>query len=203
MTTPLQAAIDRATVYVLRRDGTIESAPMLTRTDWDGATEAQITRSLEAAGIDPRHNDRQYPGGGGNVIVRSEVRGEPQEGYGLAAQEGCLHTWYPGGLGSDRAAYERAGMYYGSPLDGSHSPTIERMRAAEPVRVSVDHENNADEFWSAMQDRFPEISRRFMLDDETEIDRGTWDEIQRLPGFADGPSFAKYALFVVEDSVDA
>lgn len=50
-------------------------------------------------------------------------------------------------------------------------------------------ENNPPEFWAAMDELFPEIADLVREGDAT-VDPGTWDAIQRLEGFDEGPVYA-------------
>lgn len=68
------------------------------------------------------------------------------------------------------------------------------------VRIMPDPENNADFFWSNLDETFPEIASELRQEGYATVSEATWDAIQRLVGFANGPHYAKNALLVVSDT---
>lgn len=71
--------------------------------------------------------------------------------------------------------------------------------ASEKLNVRVDHECNAEEFWAALRERHPELAKDLERQNTVTVPRSTWEEIQTLPGFADGPAYARTALIEVSD----
>ena len=65
-----------------------------------------------------------------------------------------------------------------------------------PVTIHVDNENNSDEFWGHLDERFPEIAQVLREYDRVRVRDEDWDAIQALPGFANGPDHAREALYV-------
>jgi len=66
------------------------------------------------------------------------------------------------------------------------------------VSIEVDEEFNADSFWEAFDESFPEIAEVVRSKGETNVTTETWEEIKRLNGFADGPSYAPHALIEIQ-----
>ena len=74
------------------------------------------------------------------------------------------------------------------------------------MRIVVDEENNAEEFWehvrcsSSVPHELIELSDTITVSDERAAEIEAWCE--KTPGYADGPEYDKYALvFVPEDLV--
>jgi hypothetical protein len=65
------------------------------------------------------------------------------------------------------------------------------------ITIKADDENNADLFWVNLDKAMPEIADQ-LRSGEVEVNAETWEEIQKIEGFADGPSYAPQALFEVE-----
>jgi methylphosphotriester-DNA--protein-cysteine methyltransferase len=65
------------------------------------------------------------------------------------------------------------------------------------VTIKADFENNAETFWAAFDEAYPEIANQVREGGAT-VDSATWRAIQSLEGFSDGPSYARDALMVVE-----
>ncbi len=66
------------------------------------------------------------------------------------------------------------------------------------ITIKADDENNAIEFWQSLDEQFPAIAKELRDNDQASIDAETWNAIQSLKGFSDGPEFARNALVVVE-----
>ena len=77
------------------------------------------------------------------------------------------------------------------------------------VLVKIDYENNAEEFWNAFAKEYPqlrasdpevfEVCKEIAADREVEIVDAEAiqrfsDFVEALPGYSDGPAFAKTAL---------
>lgn len=69
-----------------------------------------------------------------------------------------------------------------------------------PVHVVVDPECPAEEFWTNLRERFPEIAARLQREGKTEITEFQWEVIQCLQGFYKGPWYAPTALIKQEKS---
>lgn len=65
------------------------------------------------------------------------------------------------------------------------------------ITVKPDDENNAVEFWEALAEQFPAIAKELRDNNQASIDAETWNAIQSLKGFRDGPDYARNALIVV------
>ena len=64
---------------------------------------------------------------------------------------------------------------------------------SDTVTIEVDYENNAKVFLPVFKKQFPEIDSQ--LDrGKAQVDRATWNEIQKIKGFRDGPAYAPTAL---------
>ena len=72
------------------------------------------------------------------------------------------------------------------------------MASATQVTVRADDENNANEFWGEFDEQFPEIAKQ-VRKGITTVSVKTWEAIQQLAGFSDGPSHARDALLVIEE----
>jgi hypothetical protein len=62
------------------------------------------------------------------------------------------------------------------------------------IAVRVDDENNADEWWGALREKYPAFAASLEKNGAAVIKDTLWDALTMLPGFADGPEYAKYAL---------
>ena len=67
------------------------------------------------------------------------------------------------------------------------------MKKVEKVTIKADFENNAETFWAAFAKAFPAVANQVRGGKAT-IDGATWEAIQALEGFSDGPSYAPNAL---------
>jgi hypothetical protein len=71
------------------------------------------------------------------------------------------------------------------------------------VTIAANDENNAEIFWGEFDERFPEIATQ-VRNGITTVSVKTWEAIQQLAGFSDGPSYARDALLVItEDEIEA
>lgn len=66
------------------------------------------------------------------------------------------------------------------------------------VKITADLENNAETFWDALSESFPEIAAQLREADTAVVDEKTWAAIQSLPGFDAGPDYARNALIVAK-----
>ena len=62
------------------------------------------------------------------------------------------------------------------------------------IAVRVDDENNAETWWTALREQFPDFARSLARNGAAVIDAPLWDELAALPGFEDGPEHAPTAL---------
>jgi hypothetical protein len=62
------------------------------------------------------------------------------------------------------------------------------------IKIRIEEENNAEEFWGNLDESHPEIADKLRRDGETVVGADTWEAIQNLEGFADGPDHAQTAL---------
>lgn len=67
---------------------------------------------------------------------------------------------------------------------------------ANTITIKADMENNADTFWAAFDEAYPEVADAIRKNDFATVDQATWDAIQNLEGFSDGPAYARNALLV-------
>lgn len=65
-------------------------------------------------------------------------------------------------------------------------------------RVTIDLENNAEEFFAALAEKYPAIDQQ-LSDGEAVITDEEWQAIRLLPGFANGPDYAREALVEIEE----
>lgn len=71
------------------------------------------------------------------------------------------------------------------------------MNANQSVTITADHENNAEIFWNNFQDAFQDLAHLLGAGNTVTISREKWVKIQAIPGFSDGPEFARGALIEV------
>jgi hypothetical protein len=64
---------------------------------------------------------------------------------------------------------------------------------SEKITIKADDENNAETFWNAFDESYPEIANQ-VRNGEATVDAETWEKIKNLEGFSDGPSYAQDAL---------
>ena len=69
----------------------------------------------------------------------------------------------------------------------------------ETVRITDDCEFNAEKFWDNFRSQFPVEASWIMFGASCEMDIATWEEVQKIDGFGDGPSHAPHALIVVSE----
>ena len=62
------------------------------------------------------------------------------------------------------------------------------------IKIHIDEENNAEQFWGNLDESHPEIADNLRRDGNAIIAAETWEAIQNLDGFADGPDHAQTAL---------
>ena len=62
------------------------------------------------------------------------------------------------------------------------------------IAVEVDQENNADLWWSECRKKFPRFAQALADHDHAVIEDSLWHALADLPGFADGPDYARTAL---------
>jgi hypothetical protein len=70
------------------------------------------------------------------------------------------------------------------------------------ITVKVDYENPAERWWAALQEREPGIAAR-LSDGEEQVTAEELDRLQALPGWSDGPAYARTALIVLGPTVSA
>jgi len=66
----------------------------------------------------------------------------------------------------------------------------------EQFTIVADEENNAETFWVAFDEAYPEIATQFRHGGSVTVDEETWKAIQKLEGFGDGPEYAPNAVIV-------
>ena len=64
------------------------------------------------------------------------------------------------------------------------------------MKISADHENNAETFWANCRQQLPAIWEK-LHDEVAELTDAEWSAVQAVEGFADGPEHARTALVVV------
>ena len=64
------------------------------------------------------------------------------------------------------------------------------------VTIQIDMENTAETFWGEMEAAFPSLCESLRQNDQATVSPETWEAIQKLEGFADGPAYARTALLV-------
>lgn len=62
------------------------------------------------------------------------------------------------------------------------------------IAVRVDSENNAEEWWDALRERYPRFAAALERDDAAVIAADLWPALAAAPGFATGPAHAETAL---------
>jgi hypothetical protein len=60
--------------------------------------------------------------------------------------------------------------------------------------VRVEDEYNAEEWWDALREQFPEFARSLERNNAAVIASPLWDLLAGLPGFSGGPEYAPTAL---------
>ena len=63
-------------------------------------------------------------------------------------------------------------------------------------RITVDDENNADEWWAALDTLYPTLAATLRRSDSAVVYEDTLAALRRLPGWADGPEYARHPLIV-------
>lgn len=66
-------------------------------------------------------------------------------------------------------------------------------------RAIADPENNAETWWLAVRAQEPELARRLEAGTPITVSEAELRRLEALPGWADGPSYARKALVVTED----
>lgn len=68
------------------------------------------------------------------------------------------------------------------------------------ILVAVDEENNAEEFWDALAERYPAIHARLRGKSRTRLTPREWEAVRQLPGWGDpaAPDYAPHPLVVVD-----
>lgn len=66
------------------------------------------------------------------------------------------------------------------------------------VTVEADDENCAEVFWEAFTEAYPFSAAAIREVGQVTVDVSTWELIQKLEGFRDGPYYAPTALVVKE-----
>ena len=74
---------------------------------------------------------------------------------------------------------------------------------ADQITVVIDWENNAEIWWDALRQQFSTLHERFFLVDKLTITREQLRQLAALPGWADGPAYAKHPIIVVNCQEDA
>jgi hypothetical protein len=62
------------------------------------------------------------------------------------------------------------------------------------IAVRVDEENNAEEWWDALAECYPNFTRSLQRNEAAVIAASLWNDLASLPGFDDGPDYASTAL---------
>ncbi len=60
--------------------------------------------------------------------------------------------------------------------------------------VRVEAEYNAEEWWDALRERYPNFARSLERNDAAVIAAPLWDDLASLPGFSGGHDYAPTAL---------
>ena len=72
-------------------------------------------------------------------------------------------------------------------------------KSPKKFRIMADAENNSNLFWDNFDRMLPAIRRRFRRSDTIQVTPEEWAKIQKIPGFADGPEYAKAALINLDE----
>lgn len=72
----------------------------------------------------------------------------------------------------------------------------------ETILVRVDDENNATEWWDALQACRPVLASQLRRNGAAEITRSDWNAITALPGWRDGPDYAPTPIVCVGPEPD-
>jgi hypothetical protein len=62
------------------------------------------------------------------------------------------------------------------------------------IAVRVDAENNAEQWWDAVREAYPDFATSLSRNGAAVIRQELWHQLAALPGFSDGPAYAKDAL---------
>lgn len=62
------------------------------------------------------------------------------------------------------------------------------------VAIQVDQENNAEQFWEELREYHENLADALGRDDCAIVKKEIWEAIKALPGFSDGPDYARDAL---------
>lgn len=62
------------------------------------------------------------------------------------------------------------------------------------IAVRVDAENNAETWWEAVREAYPDFARSLERNGAAVIRGNLWHALAALPGFEDGPAYAPTAL---------
>lgn len=64
----------------------------------------------------------------------------------------------------------------------------------EMTAVKVDEENNADTWWSEMDEIYPHLAASLRQNGAAVISRKVWSDLEILDGWDDGPCYARLPL---------
>jgi hypothetical protein len=64
------------------------------------------------------------------------------------------------------------------------------------LTATVDYENNAETWWEAIRVQEPKIAKRFERADRVRLTMNEYRRLEALPGWSDGPHYAKHPLIV-------
>ena len=68
------------------------------------------------------------------------------------------------------------------------------MSAKKFVALTVDAENNAEQWWDAVREVAPHIASALERDGRAVVSNDVFDALASLPGYSDGPEHAETAL---------
>ena len=70
------------------------------------------------------------------------------------------------------------------------------------IAVQVDDENNAELFWEALDERFPEMAKALREDGSAILPIPEFHKLIALPSWDDGPNYASTALLYGKSDTD-
>jgi hypothetical protein len=65
------------------------------------------------------------------------------------------------------------------------------------ITVAIDWENNTETWWDALREQSPKLHELFFMVDKLTITCEQFRQLTELPGWADGPPYAKHPIVVV------
>jgi len=73
---------------------------------------------------------------------------------------------------------------------------------AKFTAIKVDDENNSALFWDSLRETYPVIANCLEQDQAAVVTEEVYELLAELPGFSDGPKYARHALIHCGDAGD-